>query len=102
MKLERTGVALLHAMLRRRPLIAPLAPVRLQYNFFFDFHLYYFCSSLHVFFFQKKKVLLQYLLGTLPSSVRDLLRAMNTFDSARARHYRHIRLVNLTTLSVPI
>lgn len=45
----------------------------------------------------------RYLLGVLPSSVRDLLRDLDQFDPARARYYRHVRLladVNELSLTV--
>ena len=62
-KHEAVGKALLHAMLRQKPIVLKVAPV-----------------------------LLKYLLGVLPSSVRDLLRDLDLFDAVRARHYRQIRL----------
>jgi serine/threonine protein kinase len=62
---EAIGKALLHAMLMQKPIVLKVAPV-----------------------------LLKYLLGVLPSSVRDLLRDLDLFDAVRARHYRQIRLAD--------
>jgi serine/threonine protein kinase len=64
-KIEAVGKALLHATLRQRPTAARLAPT-----------------------------VLKHLISVLPTSVRDLLRDMEAFDAARARHFRHVRLVD--------
>jgi hypothetical protein len=64
-KHEAIGKALLHATLKQQPTIARVAPS-----------------------------LLKHLLGTLPTSVRDLLRDMDAFDASRARHFRHVRLID--------
>jgi hypothetical protein len=64
-KCEQVGKALLHAALRQRPTTARVAPT-----------------------------LLKHLIGVQPTSVRDLLRDMDAFDAARARHYRHVRQID--------
>jgi hypothetical protein len=64
-KYEQVGKALLHAALRQRPTTARVAPT-----------------------------LLKHLIGVQPTSVRDLLRDMDAFDAARARHYRHVRQID--------